>query len=256
MSTAVINGVTEPYAALTEATKYGAPGTIFVSWRNLATGEVHGAVRCDSAVTGCAGDALYDDEARMGSFRSVLFSVRWDSGFRLKLSTSLPAGLLMSVSGGWGMSDTDTMYLAAGQVKGYPIDGLEGQPPFVLEKPSGARYGDADGDMMVWTDGPRLRGWAADGEGVRTIVQAFPAPLFTTAMSPARVLAVLGVDPAPQGWPLYTSLSFWWAPRAAEDVTGLGEVVDRRRRRTRCRDEALLHASRCRRRRTRCRPVP
>ncbi|MCC6645974.1 MAG: hypothetical protein IT374_10435 [Polyangiaceae bacterium] len=220
LGTTLVNGVTQPIASLPESTKYGQPTTSLLSWRNLATGEVYGAVRRlnESGLNGCSAPGTNYDEPRMGFFAETLFSVRWDSGFTLKISPKTPTG----VSGLWSLSDTDTTFTSGGEVSVWPISG--GRYP--LEKPSGARWGDGDGDMMVWTDGQRLRGWRDDGQGVRTIAQGFPAPLYATAISPTRVLAVLG-DNLPQSSPsMYTSLSFWWAPRAAEDVSSLGDVVE------------------------------
>ena len=224
LGTVVVNGVTEPLAALLEGTKYGAPLTSLLSWRNLATGEVHGAVRrYEQGNTGCSAPSTNWDEPRMGSFHDVLFSAKWEDGFSLKVSAAVPAGLLQFASGVWGMSATETTFFSGGgQIKAYPID----QPPYVLESQTNARWGDVDGDLAVWVAVPRLKGWANDGQGVRTIAESLPFPIYAPAVSPTRIVAVLGDDLPHPDPGVYSTVRFWTAPRAAKDVSNLGSLVD------------------------------
>lgn len=224
LGTALVNGAVEPIATILEVTNQGVPATSLLSWRNLSTGEVHGAVRRrELGMTGCTGPSTNFDQPRIGIFGDTLYSARWDNGFKLKVSSALSPGLFTLVSGVWGMSDAETQFASlGGKVIAYPID----QPSFVVESPSKARWGDADGDLAVWTAGTELRGWRNDGLGPRLIAQGFPSILWSVALSPDRIVAILGDDQPHQLAGLYWRVKFWSAPRKAEDVSALATVLE------------------------------
>jgi hypothetical protein len=99
-----------------------------------------------------------------------------------------------------------------------------------LESPSDSRLGSGEGDLAVWTDYPpsapeRIRGWAPDGKGVRTIVDPVPADTCTVSVSPTALVGL--VLSAPQGCldPAgATKARFWKSPRAYD--LGASSLVD------------------------------
>jgi hypothetical protein len=90
----------------------------------------------------------------------------------------------------------------------------------VLESPSDSRRGSGEGDLAVWTDYPpsapeRIRGWAPDGKGVRTIIDPVPAETCTVSVSPTALVGLVLSAPQgcldPAGAP---KARFWKSPRA------------------------------------------
>ena len=87
-----------------------------------------------------------------------------------------------------------------------------------LETPSKSERGAGEGDLAVWTDYPasgaaRIRGWAPDGKGVRTLID--PAPLGTCVLgvTPTNIvgMALGGGDCGTL--PAAKTAKFWWSPR-------------------------------------------
>ncbi|MBK8998480.1 MAG: hypothetical protein IPM35_22395 [Myxococcales bacterium] len=89
-----------------------------------------------------------------------------------------------------------------------------------LEAPSSSHNGSGEGDLAAWTDYPtstseRLRGWAPDGKGVRTLLDPVPFETCTVALTSTTIVGHAmagnggceGSSGAPKSW-------FWTAPRA------------------------------------------
>jgi hypothetical protein len=90
----------------------------------------------------------------------------------------------------------------------------------VLESASQSRLGSGEGDLAAWTDYPpsaaeRIRGWAPDGKGVRTIIDPVPAETCTVSVSPTALVGLVLSAPQgcldPGGAP---KARFWKSPRA------------------------------------------
>ena len=88
-----------------------------------------------------------------------------------------------------------------------------------LETPSASSRGAGEGDLAVWTDYPasapaRIRGWAPDGKGVRTLFD--PAPPGTCVLN-VTPTAIVGIAPEGGGGcgklPFAKKGRFWWSPR-------------------------------------------
>ncbi len=95
-----------------------------------------------------------------------------------------------------------------------------------LETPSKSERGAGEGDLAVWTDYPtsgavRIRGWAPDGKGVRTLID--PAPKGTCRLNVTQE-AIVGLaleGGGGCGTPPATKARFWWSPRKY-DALGAG----------------------------------
>jgi hypothetical protein len=94
----------------------------------------------------------------------------------------------------------------------------------VLEDMSGSRSGSGQGDLALWTDysldHERIRGWASDGKGVRTIVERPPVESCDVVASPDSIVAIakrgrLESDSLyePCGYPA-DEVRLWRSPRA------------------------------------------
>lgn len=82
-----------------------------------------------------------------------------------------------------------------------------------IEAPSTARFAGGDGDLVVWNESSsdRVRAWASDGKGVRTLLETAPAKTYLVQPSKTRVVG-LAVDPEFEST-LSTSVRFWHLPR-------------------------------------------
>ena len=231
VGTAMVAGKAESFVHLQESTHSTEvyPTYVLRSWRNLATGEVHGAVRMyrtSSDQSGCAAPSAFADEPRMGAFAAAasdaLFSVHWEAGFSIKVSPSLPTGLLQSAWGGWGSSSLNTLFVTSGKVSGWPTDG----PTYDVETPSGAQWGDEEGGFSVFVDRPRIRGFLGAGGAVETVAENLPGFVHAPAISPTRIAVLVGDDVPAAGLGAYTGLRVWSAPRAFQNLSTQGEVVE------------------------------
>jgi hypothetical protein len=95
-----------------------------------------------------------------------------------------------------------------------------------LETPSASRRGAGQGDLAVWTDYPasqpaRVRGWAPDGKGVRTLFDPAPSGTCLIGVTPTNITG-LALDGSACGTlPAATKARFWWSPRKY-DASGAG----------------------------------
>jgi hypothetical protein len=102
----------------------------------------------------------------------------------------------------------------------------------VIEPSSAVIAADAQGDLAVWIDalnGLRLRGWAPDGLGVRTILGEIPKEpdeeIQEIALSPQYVVGSFAHNKTfAQGGTL-EGLRFWYLPRAYQQVPSSKVVV-------------------------------
>ena len=136
-----------------------------------------------------------------------------------------PAVLLKDVPGSLMGFDVDLpqrllLLIGAGAVyKQTATTSSEYEP---LESPSASYLGAGQGDLGVWNDlthvgQPRIRGWAPDGQGVRTLVEQPPPESCNVVVSPSAVVAVSLNGKAP----LFNACSgpansahLWRSPRA------------------------------------------
>lgn len=87
-----------------------------------------------------------------------------------------------------------------------------------LETPSKSERGAGEGDLAVWTDYPasgaaRIRGWAPDGKGVRTLIDPAPPGTCVLGVTPTNIvgMALGGGDCGTL--PAAKTAKFWWSPR-------------------------------------------
>ena len=87
-----------------------------------------------------------------------------------------------------------------------------------LETPSASRRGAGQGDLAVWTDYPasqpaRVRGWAPDGKGVRTLFDPAPSGTCLINVTPKAIVGLALEGGACMNLPNPKKARFWWAPR-------------------------------------------
>lgn len=89
-----------------------------------------------------------------------------------------------------------------------------------LESPSGSLIGAGQGDLAAWTDyalagNPRIRGWAPDGKGVRTIVDGLAEETCELAVTPTDIVGWMGVEMSDFYCASdFSSAHLWRTPRA------------------------------------------
>jgi hypothetical protein len=100
----------------------------------------------------------------------------------------------------------------------------------VLESPSGALSGAGQGDLAVWTDygleHQRVRGWAPDGGGLRTIIENPPFETCHLQVSPTSIvaLALNGTLSPSETCPPADEAALWRSPRAYDTSEASVEV--------------------------------
>ncbi|MBK7584424.1 MAG: hypothetical protein IPI67_29995 [Myxococcales bacterium] len=88
-----------------------------------------------------------------------------------------------------------------------------------LEVPSASSVGAGQGDLAVWTDYPagkpeRIRGWATDGKGVRTLLDPAPKGTCRLNVSPTAIVGIaLDGNTGCDNLPPAPKARFWWSPR-------------------------------------------
>lgn len=82
-----------------------------------------------------------------------------------------------------------------------------------LESPSDSMYPGSEGDLAIWAEWstPRIRGWAPDGNGVRTLIQSAPAGTCFVQPSPDHVVGVALDNDCAHGY--QRGVRFWYSPR-------------------------------------------
>ena len=99
-----------------------------------------------------------------------------------------------------------------------------------LETPSTSSRGAGQGDLAVWTDEPgsapvRIRGWATDGKGVRTLLDPAPPGTCLVNVTPSAIVGItLEGGGGCQQLPYAPKSRFWWAPRKY-DESGAGATL-------------------------------
>jgi hypothetical protein len=109
-------------------------------------------------------------------------------------------------------------YVGGGAV--YVREDMSSSQVTTIENPSDSLGGAGQGDLAIWTDydinwsPPRIRGWAPDGKGVRTIVERLPYDSKTIAVSPTNLVGLMGEHKG--GYPSgeYANAWIWYVPRA------------------------------------------
>ncbi|MBI3201042.1 MAG: hypothetical protein HYZ29_05810 [Myxococcales bacterium] len=106
-----------------------------------------------------------------------------------------------------------------------------------LETPSASHLGAGQGDLAAWTDYPaskpaRIRAWATDGKGVRTLFDPAPPGTCLIAVTPTAIVSLAVEGGGCKQQPNPTKARFWWAPRKYDssgppvawspDLPGLG----------------------------------
>ncbi|MBK9000976.1 MAG: hypothetical protein IPM35_35085 [Myxococcales bacterium] len=99
-----------------------------------------------------------------------------------------------------------------------------------LETPSSSSRGAGQGDLAVWTDEPasapvRIRGWATDGKGVRTLLDPAPPGTCLVNVTPSAIVGItLEGGGGCQKPPWAPKSRFWWAPRKY-DASGVSATL-------------------------------
>lgn len=132
---------------------------------------------------------------------------------------SQPSQLSTAIPPGKSGIPTDSAYFLLGSGGVYARLDLTKSDWTTIEAPSTALWGGGDGDLMVWTesDSDRVRGWAPDGKGPRTLLQSAPGKTWLLQPSKTRIVGV-AVD-ANFETTLSTSVRFWHMPRVYSEGT-------------------------------------
>jgi len=130
-----------------------------------------------------------------------------------KLAASLPIGLVeFDVDTGGGA----VLMTGKGGVWALLDPAVNQWTP--LETPSTSHLGAGQGDLAVWTDYPaskpaRVRGWAPDGKGVRTLLDPAPSGTCLVNVTPTAIVSVAVEGGGCKKLPYPTKGRFWWVPR-------------------------------------------
>lgn len=94
----------------------------------------------------------------------------------------------------------------------------------VLESPSSSDVGSSEGDLAVWNDyaipgNVRVRGWAPDGKGVRTLVDGLTDETVAVTASPTHLVGVARVGPVVEPGGVVENGYFWRSPRSYDVST-------------------------------------
>lgn len=138
----------------------------------------------------------------------------WVWALPARLKSELPAGLVE-----WDIDALGGAVFDTGKGGVWALLDVSKNDSTTLEAPSASRFGSGQGDLGAWTDFPtstteRLRGWAPDGKGVRTLIDPLPFETCNIAMTDTTIVghAMAGnggcdsITGAPKSW-------FWTAPR-------------------------------------------
>ncbi len=124
---------------------------------------------------------------------------------------------------------TDTAFILTGKGGVYGMLHPETSSDFTtLESPSDSMYAGAEGDLAVWPEWttPRIRGWAPDGKGVRTLVQSAPLTTCHVQPSPTHLVGIAMDDDCAHGY--QGGVRVWHSPRVYAETTNvtLGPVLE------------------------------
>ncbi len=90
----------------------------------------------------------------------------------------------------------------------------------VIDSESLANIGSGEGDLAIWVDlspgfgKERIRGWAPDGKGARTLAEGFPLPLFQVVLGPKYMAGRMLEDGIFSGSQQAEAVHFLASPRA------------------------------------------
>jgi hypothetical protein len=92
-----------------------------------------------------------------------------------------------------------------------------------IEDPSTSGVGTGQGDLAIWTDYPtlqpeRIRGWAPDGSGVRTLIDPAPSETCDIAVSPTSIVGFALEGGKCHSLPGAPTARFWKSPRAYDQA--------------------------------------
>ncbi|MBI3201027.1 MAG: hypothetical protein HYZ29_05735 [Myxococcales bacterium] len=126
---------------------------------------------------------------------------------------ALPPLPVAKVPPGKSAVTTDSALFHFGSGGVYALPDMTKSDWTTLEEPSTARFAGGDGDLVVWTESSsdRVRGWAPDGKGPRTLLEQSPGKTYLAQPSNTRIVGV-SVDPEFENT-LSTSVRFWHMPR-------------------------------------------
>ena len=134
---------------------------------------------------------------------------------------ALPPPLFSEVPAGLIGFDTDhdggqVFYIGKGSVWGL-LD-VDESDYTLLEPNSSSYHGAGEGDLAVWTDYGvgRIRGWAPDGLGVRTIVDGSPPSMCDVAPTPTHII---GFVPEGGSCDVPHPGRVWYVPRSTTLTT-------------------------------------
>lgn len=124
-----------------------------------------------------------------------------------------PAAPLAAAPPGKGGVTTDTAWILYGAGGVYALLDMAKNEWTTLEAPSTCRFAGGDGDLVIWTEASseRIRGWAPDGKGARTLLEAAPNKSYLVRPSKTRLVGV-AVEPDFETT-LSTTVRFWHMPR-------------------------------------------
>lgn len=138
----------------------------------------------------------------------------WTWSLPARFRSELPAGLVE-----WDVDEPPGAVFDTGKGGVWALLDPKKNEWTTLEAPSNARRGSGEGNLAAWTDYPtstseRLRGWAPDGKGVRTLLDPVPFETCTVALTSTTIVGHAmagnggceGSSGAPKSW-------FWTAPR-------------------------------------------
>lgn len=161
------------------------------------------------------------DPAREMRMVAPISGGQWIWSQPAKLQSSLPTGLVefdIDASGG-------AMFLVGkGGVYALLDSTVNIWTP--LETPSTSVRGAGQGDLAVWTDqsnsgAVRIRGWAPDGKGVRTLLDPAPTGTCLVNVTPTTIVGMaLEGGGGCQQIPFASKSRFWWTPRKYVASTG------------------------------------
>ena len=120
--------------------------------------------------------------------------------------------------------DTEQAWFGVGQGGVYALLDPKSSAWTALEAPSDSMFGGGEGDLALWTEWStdRIRGWAPDGEGVRTVVKSAPSKTCLVRPSAEHIIGVaLDADCATAKT---TGIRFWHAPRTAGAAGAVTEL--------------------------------
>jgi hypothetical protein len=113
---------------------------------------------------------------------------------------------------------TDTVMFNTGGGGVYALLDPKSSQWTTLESPSDSLWGGGEGDLAVWTEWNtnRIRAWAPDGLGVRTVLQSAPAKTCEVKPSPTKIVGVAQSADCTSGEAV--EIRFWHMPRSYTEV--------------------------------------